>query len=87
MSMYPLVIKRDGEKEPFSVINIARVITTAGLTPAEAKTVAEHIAKWASSLNRPEITSLEIRDYLIPVLAEVNKNAADLYSWYEQTKG
>lgn len=86
MSSYPLVVKRDGTKEPFSIINIARVITTAGLSPTEAKMVSEHIAAWAMELNRAEVTSLEIRDRLIPELTAINKGAADLYAWYEQTK-
>jgi hypothetical protein len=86
MSMIPTVIKRDGIKEKLSVINIAKVATASGLTPDQAKGLSQVILSWAESLGKPEITSLEIRDKMVEELAKVNKNAADLYTWYEQSK-
>jgi len=80
------VIKRDGSREKFSIINIAKVVTTAGLTPEQAKTLAQHIESWALATGKDEVTSLEIRDQVLMELKKVNANAADLYTWYQQSK-
>lgn len=85
--MLPQVVKRNGTKENFSVINIARVATASGLTPDQAKQVAETLEKWAASVNVPEITSLQVRDQMLQELPKYSENAAELYKWYEQTKG
>jgi len=84
--MLPLVIKRDGTSEKFSVINIAKVVQAAGLTPEQAKHLAENISAWAEQQNVSSFTSLQIRDQVIRELEAVNTNAADLYKWYEQSK-
>lgn len=84
--MLPQVIKRDGSIEKFSVINIARVVQAAGLTPDQAKAFAEKMARWAKEQNAPSLTSLQIRDKVLEELRLVNQHAADLYEWYQQTK-
>lgn len=84
--MLPKVVKRDGTIEKFSYINIAKVGIASGLTPEQAKTLAERIGQWALSLNSEQITSLQIRDKLLEELPKINQSAAELYKWYEQTK-
>ena len=84
--MLPTVTKRDGVSEKFSIINIAKVVQAAGLTPEQAKTIAEKIASWAEGQNKSSLSSLEIRDQVLEELQKINSNAADLYKWYEQSK-
>lgn len=84
--MLPVVIKRDGAKEQFSVINISKVATVAGLSPEQAKHIAELLLEWAKSLQKEFVTSLEIRDKMLEELKKINVEAAQLYEWYEQSK-
>ena len=84
--MLPQVIKRDGSSEKFSIINVAKVVQATGLTPEQAKSIAEKIASWVESTNEPTLTSIKIRDKVIQELEKINTNAADLYKWYEQSK-
>lgn len=84
--MVPMVIKRDGTKEKFNVINIAKVAMAAGLTPDQAKSLSEILLRWAQESGKPEITSIEIRDKILVELPKISQNAADLYTWYEQSK-
>lgn len=84
--MLPQVVKRDGSTEKFSIINIAKVVTAAGLNPDQAKAVSEKIATWAESQKVDSLTSLQIRDQVLKELLTLNENAADLYKWYEQSK-
>lgn len=81
-----MVIKRDGTKEKFNVINIAKVATASGLTPDQAKQLSQTILSWTEGLGKDEINSLEIRDKMVEELTRINQNAADLYTWYEQSK-
>lgn len=84
--MVPKVIKRDGQSEKFSLINIAKVAVAAGLTPEQAKSLAEKMSVWAEGLGMDHITSLQVRDKMLTELAAINPNAADLYKWYELSK-
>lgn len=84
--MLPQVIKRDGTKEKFSLINIAKVVTAAGVSPEEARLLSERIEIWATQQAATELTSLQIRDKVLEELLSINKNAAELYKWYEQSK-
>ena len=84
--MLPKVIKRDGVGEKFSLINIAKVAVAAGLSPDQARVVAENISTWSETVGNSEITSIQIRDKMIEELEKINQNAADLYRWYEQSK-
>jgi transcriptional regulator NrdR family protein len=84
--MLPVVIKRDGAKEQFSVINISKVAMASGLSPEQAKQIAEVLVDWAKSLQKEFITSLEIRDKMLEELKKINVEAAQLYEWYEQSK-
>ena len=85
-NMLPKVIKRDGVEESFSLINLANVATASGLTPDQAKALAETIKTWAESLNVEKITSLQIRDQMLIEIRKISQPAADLYTWYEQSK-
>jgi transcriptional regulator NrdR family protein len=84
--MIPIVIKRDGTKEKFSVINIAKVATASGLTPDQARQLAQGLLTWVENVGKPEVSSLEIRDKMLEELLKINQNAAELYTWYEQSK-
>lgn len=84
--MLPVVIKRDGAKEQFSVINISKVAMASGLAPEQAKQISELLLEWVKSLKKEFITSLEIRDKMLEELRKINIEAAQLYEWYEQSK-
>jgi transcriptional regulator NrdR family protein len=86
MCMLPQVKKRDGSVEKFSVINLSKVLIAAGVSADQTKQIVEQIKVWAEQLGVEEISSLEIRDKVLEVLPKVNQNAANLYTWYEQTK-
>ncbi|KKR49892.1 hypothetical protein A3A55_04160 [Candidatus Roizmanbacteria bacterium RIFCSPLOWO2_01_FULL_40_14] len=81
-----IVIKRDGSKELFSEVKIARVMGAAGLTSEQTKQVVSRINEWLTSQGEKEITSLSIRNKLLKILPEINKPAADLFTWYQKTK-
>ena len=81
-----IVIKRDGSKEIFSEAKIARVMGAAGLTGEQTKQVVNRVNEWLAKQGQKEITSLSIRDVLLTILPEINKPAADLFTWYQKTK-
>lgn len=76
--------KRDGLIEEFSSDKIARVAQAAGLESNQAKILAQKIADWVDCFNQSVISSLQIRDKVAEELFKVNKNAADLFTWYEK---
>jgi len=80
------VIKRDGSTEPFDPEKIARVVLVAGLEPEQATRLSELVQNWAASLNRPLVTSLEIRDEVVRQLRLINDYVAGLFVWYQKTK-
>ena len=81
-----MVIKRDGSTESFSPEKIVRVLLAAGLEEDKAKALAAHVAAWAASLDKPQITSLQIRDQVQTELDQINPYIAGLFRWYQKTK-
>ncbi len=81
------VKKRDGSLEDFDQTKIARVVTVAGLTHEQGQKLAAEITNWAQTNSNSFITSFQIRDKVIEELRKLNPNAANLYAWYEKTKG
>lgn len=80
------VQKRDGSLEDFDQGKIARVVHAAGLTEDQAQTLAETLNQWANAIGKPLISTREIRDKVIEELYKVNRNAANLFVWYQGTK-
>ena len=80
------VIKRDGSLEDFEKDKIERVTKAAGLSQKQAKELALKIEKWAKSSGRKKITTLQIRDEVVPELKKLNKFAYNAFVWYQKTK-
>ncbi len=80
------VIKKDGSIEPFYPQKIARVTHAAGLTTEQAQKLADTVTEWVKAQNKPQITTLEIRNKVVELLRQANEYAANLFVWYEKTK-
>ena len=80
------VIKKDGNLENFEKGKIERVTIAAGLSQEEAQGLALKIERWAKSTGRGKITSLQIRDEVVPQLKKLNKFAYNAFVWYQKTK-
>ncbi len=81
-----MVIKRNGNREPFDPEKITKVISAAGVRPVEAAEVAEKISSWIESLRQKEVSSIAIRDRVFHELEGVDKYASGLYAWYQNLK-
>lgn len=79
-----LVIKRNGEKEPFDKNKIIKVTMAAGLKEKEAAQLGRDVEDFVQG--KSEIPSSDIRDFVLDVLKKDNPYAAGLYGWYEKTK-
>lgn len=85
--MKPLtVIKRDGSKEPFSTDKITKILRALSMSDENISIIMNHISDWVDSTKQAEITSLEIRDALLPAIAEIDEYAANMYTWYQNQK-
>jgi len=80
------VIKRDGREEEFDPDKIARVTTSSGLRSQEGLGLALVIDRWAKSLNKEKLTTMEIRNKVIEELKKTNAYVANLFIWYERGK-
>ncbi len=80
------VVKRDGSLQEYNPEKIARVVEAAGLSPDQAKTLADTVTRWVNQSGNPQIPTREIRDKVVEQLQNVNSNAANLFAWYESTK-
>ncbi len=56
------VVKRDGVRQPFSPDKIIQVAEAAGLEAQPSIQLASEVTQWIQGLDRPEVSSLEIRD-------------------------
>lgn len=83
---FPKVIKRDETSEDFSPEKLGRVVRAAGLNEEQAKLLIESIKSWIKSLNVRDIKSTELRDAVLDEMEKLNKPAAGLFKWYQQTK-
>jgi transcriptional regulator NrdR family protein len=83
---YMQIIKRDKTREEFQPQKIKRVVIAAGLTESESETLMNNLNNWvdANKFETLEVTSL--RNKVVEELSALNKYAADLYQWYEETK-
>lgn len=81
------VVKRDGSLESFDPDKIIRVVAASGLDPEPAAILASNVTDWIKSLHQDKISSLQIRDKVIELLQNTDQNAANLFSWYQKTKG
>ena len=82
----PDVIKRDGAIEEFSRDKINRVVRAAGLNEEQAALLVDSIVTWVKSLKVKDIKSTELRDAVLDEMEKLNKPAAGLFRWYQQTK-
>jgi transcriptional regulator NrdR family protein len=80
------VVKRDRSKEDYSENKVIRITQAAGLEQNQAQDIASKITKWFQENSQTTVTSIQIRDKLLDELKRVNRYAADLYLWYENTK-
>jgi len=48
--------------------------------------LALSVDRWAKSLNKEQVTTMEIRDRVIEELKKINEYVANLFIWYEQGK-
>lgn len=80
------VVKRDGSLEDFDKSKIERVTKAAGLSEEQAKDLALKIEKWVRSTGRKKITSLQIRDEVVPQLKQLNEFAYNAFVWYQKSK-
>lgn len=78
------VIKRDGEKEAFDLETIQRVVKAAGLNDEEAKMICLRVENWLQERGKAEVTSVQIRDYIIIELQKLNRTAAQSFIDYEK---
>jgi len=81
-----IVVKRDGTEKDFDPDKIARVVTAAGLKSQEGLMLALDASDWVKSLKKDKVTSIEIRDYVVKKMREINDHAANVYQWYEESK-
>ncbi len=81
-----MVIKRNGNLEPFDQEKIVRVVTAAGLRPIDAAGLAEKVAHWVEKQKNSGVTSIQIRDKVFKELEKVNKYASGLFAWYQNLK-
>lgn len=84
--MIPLIIKRNSKAEVFDSRKIDRVVKAAGLTEDQAKKLVETISQWVSSLNIEQLHSVQLRDKVLEEMRKLNKNAANMFAWYQKTK-
>lgn len=80
------IIKRDKTTEEFDIEKITRVVQAAGLSKEQADTLTESIIQWVKDLKSDMINSDSLRETVINEIAKFNKQAADMYRWYEETK-
>lgn len=81
-----IVTKRDNSTSDYVPEKITRVVKEAGLSQKEAAKLTSSITKWLKELNRPKITSLQIRDKVIIEIQKTNEVAAKKFIWFEKYK-
>lgn len=85
--MKPLmVVKRNGTKEPFSTDKIVSILKALSMSETNISIIMNRMSDWVDAVKEKEITSLEIRDALLPAIAEIDEYAANMYTWYQNQK-
>lgn len=80
------ILKRDKSVEDFDISKINRVVQAAGLSKEQADSLTETIQKWIRALNSDVIISDSLRTEVSTQIKKYNKNAADMFEWYEENK-
>lgn len=84
--MVPLIIKRDNRLELYDPNKIMRVSQAAGLTPEQSTALVAILSSWLQSLNLEQLHISKLRDKIVQEMKIINKNASNMFSWYEKTK-
>ena len=80
------VIKRNGEKEAFSKLKVAKVAVAAGLSETQAVELANNLELELIKQGKDSVTSLDISKIVSSELHKVDEYAANLYDWYQKIK-
>lgn len=72
--------------EEYKETKITRVVVAAGLSESQAKSLTSAITKWLNEEAFSKLPSLKLRDKVIEELKKINKDAFNLFSWYQNTK-
>jgi transcriptional regulator NrdR family protein len=80
------IVKRDKSTEEFDIQKITRVVTVAGLTPAQAEQLTKNVENWLKENFTDSVPSDMVREKVINELHSFNQRAEDLFKWYEGTK-
>ena len=80
------IIKRDGSLENYSEEKIRKVVVAAGLKLDQAKLLTHNITYWLKTKTFTKLSSLKLRDQVNEELKKINKEAHDLYTWYQKTR-
>ncbi len=81
------VVKRDGSKEVFSTDKIIKILKALSMSETNISIIMNRMSDWVDTTKKQEITSLEIRDALLPAIAEIDEYAANMFTWYQNQKG
>lgn len=81
------IIKRDGTKEPYDEEKIIRVVKAAGLDDEKSIELAHAVTQKLQGTNIEDVTSIRIRDIVLEELKIMDQYAANLFEWYQKTKG
>lgn len=80
------VKKRDKKIEFFDHNKIISVVKAAGLSGKQAKKLSLSVANYFNKGDRPNITSLQIRDRVLIEIQKMDKPAAKKFIWFEKYK-
>ena len=80
------IIKRDKSIEEFDISKITRVVQAAGLSKEQADELTKHIQEWMNALNSDIVVSDSLKEEVSKQIESFNKQAADMFKWYEETK-
>ena len=79
------VIKKDGRTEPFQASKIRGSLIYAGAKCEQAESITKQVElSVVRSAKERKISTKQIRDKVIKLLREKNKEAADAYEFYKK---
>jgi len=81
-----IVVKRNGDQEPFSKLKVAKVMVAAGLSESQAVEIANKLEATLQKRSQPTTTSLDISVIVSKELHQIDEYAANLYDWYQKIK-
>ena len=80
------IVKRDKSIEEFDISKITRVVQAAGLSKEQADELTKHIQDWVNTLGSDVVVAESLREEVTKQIEKFNKQAADMFKWYEETK-